>query len=182
MENLGGETPAKEFFLHFMDKNAENRIFLPRPGEKREESRMGLHFYLRFPGSCGIIGKTMPVAGKPAAPRAAQVSSGRPRPSKPLENEVLRYGEKPGKAQRPPASRGPAARISLPGATPLPKPCGPDGPSTACTSSGGERSGALQALVKKAKEAGATIKEADPKKLDYLCGGANHQGWWPLPR
>ena len=40
----------------------------------------------------------------------------------------------------------------------------------------GERSGALQALVKKAKEAGATIKEADPKKLDCLCGGANHQG------
>lgn len=40
----------------------------------------------------------------------------------------------------------------------------------------GERGGALQALVKKAKEAGATIKEADPKKLDYLCGGANHQG------
>ena len=40
----------------------------------------------------------------------------------------------------------------------------------------GERSGALQALVKKAKEAGVTIKEADPKKLDYLCGGANHQG------
>lgn len=40
----------------------------------------------------------------------------------------------------------------------------------------GERSGALQALVKKAKEAGATIKAADPKKLDYLCGGANHQG------
>lgn len=40
----------------------------------------------------------------------------------------------------------------------------------------GERDGALQALVKKAKEAGAAIKEADPKKLDYLCGGANHQG------
>ena len=40
----------------------------------------------------------------------------------------------------------------------------------------GERSGALQALVKKAKEAGAAIKEADPKKLDHLCGGANHQG------
>ena len=40
----------------------------------------------------------------------------------------------------------------------------------------GERGGALQALVKKAKEAGAAIKEADPKKLDYLCGGANHQG------
>ena len=31
-------------------------------------------------------------------------------------------------------------------------------------------------MVKKAKEAGAAIKEADPKKLDYLCGGANHQG------
>ena len=30
--------------------------------------------------------------------------------------------------------------------------------------------------MKKAKEAGAAIKEADPKKLDYLCGGANHQG------
>lgn len=40
----------------------------------------------------------------------------------------------------------------------------------------GERGSALQALVKKAKEAGAAIKEADPKKLDYLCGGANHQG------
>lgn len=40
----------------------------------------------------------------------------------------------------------------------------------------GERGGALQALVKKAKEAGAAIKEADPKKLDYLCGGVNHQG------
>ena len=40
----------------------------------------------------------------------------------------------------------------------------------------GERGGALQALVKKAKEAGAAIKEADPKKLEHLCGGANHQG------
>lgn len=40
----------------------------------------------------------------------------------------------------------------------------------------GERSGGLQALIAKAKEAGATIKEADPKKLEHLCGGANHQG------
>lgn len=40
----------------------------------------------------------------------------------------------------------------------------------------GERSGALQALIRKAKDAGATIKEADPRKLDHLCGGANHQG------
>ena len=41
----------------------------------------------------------------------------------------------------------------------------------------GERSaGPLQALVAKAKAAGAAIKEADPRKLDHLCGGANHQG------
>ena len=40
----------------------------------------------------------------------------------------------------------------------------------------GERSGALSALVAKAKAAGAAIKEADPRKLDHLCGGANHQG------
>ncbi len=40
----------------------------------------------------------------------------------------------------------------------------------------GERSKALQALVMKAKEAGAAIKEADPVKLAHLCGGANHQG------
>lgn len=40
----------------------------------------------------------------------------------------------------------------------------------------GERSGALQAIVMKAKEAGASIKEADPVKLAHMCGGANHQG------
>lgn len=40
----------------------------------------------------------------------------------------------------------------------------------------GERSGALQALVMKAKATGATIKEADPVKLSHFCGGANHQG------
>ena len=40
----------------------------------------------------------------------------------------------------------------------------------------GERSGALSALAAKAKAAGAAIKEADPRKLDHLCGGANHQG------
>ncbi len=40
----------------------------------------------------------------------------------------------------------------------------------------GERSGAFSALVAKAKAAGAAIKEADPRKLDHLCGGANHQG------
>lgn len=40
----------------------------------------------------------------------------------------------------------------------------------------GERPGGLQALIAKAKEAGAAIKEANPKKLEHLCGGANHQG------
>lgn len=40
----------------------------------------------------------------------------------------------------------------------------------------GERPGGLKALIAKAKEAGAAIKEADPKKLEHLCGGANHQG------
>ncbi len=40
----------------------------------------------------------------------------------------------------------------------------------------GERSGALQAIVMKAKDAGAAIKEADPVKLAHMCGGANHQG------
>ena len=40
----------------------------------------------------------------------------------------------------------------------------------------GERSGALQAIVRKAKDAGAAIKEADPVKLAHMCGGANHQG------
>ena len=40
----------------------------------------------------------------------------------------------------------------------------------------GDQSGPLRALAQKAKAAGAVIKEADPKKLDYLCGGANHQG------
>ena len=40
----------------------------------------------------------------------------------------------------------------------------------------GERSNALQAIIMKAKDAGAAIKEADPVKLSHLCGGANHQG------
>ncbi len=40
----------------------------------------------------------------------------------------------------------------------------------------GERSGALQALLAKARQAGVPVKEADPVKLEHLCGGANHQG------
>ncbi len=40
----------------------------------------------------------------------------------------------------------------------------------------GEKSGALVSLIAKAKAAGIPIKEADPRKLDHLCGGAAHQG------
>ena len=40
----------------------------------------------------------------------------------------------------------------------------------------GERSGALQAVLSKAKQGGTPIKEVDPRKLEHLCGGANHQG------
>lgn len=40
----------------------------------------------------------------------------------------------------------------------------------------GEKSGPLLALIARAKDAGVTVKEADPRKLDHLCGGAVHQG------
>lgn len=40
----------------------------------------------------------------------------------------------------------------------------------------GEHTGSIGALIAKAKQVGAAIKEADPKKLDFMCGGANHQG------
>lgn len=40
----------------------------------------------------------------------------------------------------------------------------------------GNRTGSLSAIAAKAKQMGIAVKEADPKKLDYLCGGANHQG------
>lgn len=40
----------------------------------------------------------------------------------------------------------------------------------------GEKSGNVLALVARAREAGASIKEADRKKLDYMCPGENHQG------
>lgn len=40
----------------------------------------------------------------------------------------------------------------------------------------GNRAGAISALLAKAKAKGIVIKEADPKKLDFLCGHANHQG------
>ena len=40
----------------------------------------------------------------------------------------------------------------------------------------GERSGSIGAIIAKAREKGAVIKEVDKKKLDFMCGGAAHQG------
>ena len=40
----------------------------------------------------------------------------------------------------------------------------------------GDHGGGLAALIAKAKAQGVPIKEADPKKLEHMCGGANHQG------
>jgi 23S rRNA (guanosine2251-2'-O)-methyltransferase len=40
----------------------------------------------------------------------------------------------------------------------------------------GNQNPALSRLASMAKEKGAVVKEVDSKKLDYMCGGANHQG------
>ncbi len=40
----------------------------------------------------------------------------------------------------------------------------------------GEKSGSLLTLIAKARERGIPVKEADPRKLEHLCGGAAHQG------
>jgi len=40
----------------------------------------------------------------------------------------------------------------------------------------GEKSGPLLSLIARAKDVGITVKEADSRKLDHLCGGAAHQG------
>lgn len=40
----------------------------------------------------------------------------------------------------------------------------------------GEKSGSLQALIAKARDREISVKETDPRKLDRLCKGANHQG------
>lgn len=40
----------------------------------------------------------------------------------------------------------------------------------------GDRTGSVNAILRMAKQAGVTVKEADPKKLDAMCGGENHQG------
>lgn len=40
----------------------------------------------------------------------------------------------------------------------------------------GNNNPALLRLASMAKERGAVVKETDPKKLDYMCSGGNHQG------
>ena len=40
----------------------------------------------------------------------------------------------------------------------------------------GERSGSVAAIAGKARQKNIPVKEADPRKLDFLCGGAAHQG------
>ncbi len=40
----------------------------------------------------------------------------------------------------------------------------------------GERSGSLIAIIAKAKKADIPVKDVDPKKLDFLAKGVNHQG------
>mgnify|MGYP000506086249 CR=1 FL=1 len=40
----------------------------------------------------------------------------------------------------------------------------------------GTRNGSLGDIVSKAKAQGVAVKEVDPKRLEFLCPGANHQG------
>ena len=40
----------------------------------------------------------------------------------------------------------------------------------------GAKNGAIVGILAKAREKGITVKEVDPKKLDFLCGSAVHQG------
>ncbi len=40
----------------------------------------------------------------------------------------------------------------------------------------GQKTGSLTAIIAKAKQQNITIKEADSKKLDFMCSNANHQG------
>ncbi|MDD5952866.1 MAG: 23S rRNA (guanosine(2251)-2'-O)-methyltransferase RlmB [Oscillospiraceae bacterium] len=40
----------------------------------------------------------------------------------------------------------------------------------------GTHTGSLVSLIAQAKKKGIAIKEADSRKLDFLCGNANHQG------
>lgn len=40
----------------------------------------------------------------------------------------------------------------------------------------GSKGGTVSVILAKAKQQGIVIKEVNPKKLDYMCGSANHQG------
>lgn len=40
----------------------------------------------------------------------------------------------------------------------------------------GDRTGSVNAILRKAKEAGIPVKDVDSRKLDAMCGGENHQG------
>lgn len=40
----------------------------------------------------------------------------------------------------------------------------------------GERNGSIGRIIATCREKGAVIKEVDKRKLDFLCGGGNHQG------
>ena len=40
----------------------------------------------------------------------------------------------------------------------------------------GSREGSINKIVAMARVKGIVIKEADSRKLDFMCGGANHQG------
>ena len=41
---------------------------------------------------------------------------------------------------------------------------------------GSARSGSIVAITARAREKGIVVKKVDGKKLDHMCGGANHQG------
>lgn len=40
----------------------------------------------------------------------------------------------------------------------------------------GEKQGSIGKIIAQCRENGILVKETDSKKLDYMCGGANHQG------
>ncbi len=40
----------------------------------------------------------------------------------------------------------------------------------------GNREGSINKIIAMANEAGITVKNVNPKKLDFMCGGENHQG------
>lgn len=40
----------------------------------------------------------------------------------------------------------------------------------------GERTGSVSSILRMARDAGITVKECDARKLDFMCGGENHQG------